>query len=69
MEPTPNTLKIYLGEFYVVEVAKGRLTIDLGKNVHITIYLGDYDHTIKSGQKLPLYTEIPYANFRPTPIQ
>jgi hypothetical protein len=69
MESAPNTLKIYLGEFYVVEVAKGRLTLDVGKNVHITIYLGDYDHTIKTGQKLPLYTEIPHANVRPTSVQ
>jgi hypothetical protein len=64
MEPTQNLLKIYLGSFQVIEVGQGKIIINMGKGVHVTIFLSDLSHEVKPGQQLPLFTEIPYANLR-----
>ena len=68
MEPIKGPLKIFLGEFEVIEVGPGTLTLDLGKYVHITMHLG-IEHHIKAGDKLPLFTEVGYANTRSTSVQ
>lgn len=63
MEPTQGTMKLFMGEFEVVQVnTVGAITINVGRKVHITIYLGDFKHMVKAGDKLPLYTEVPYAH-------
>jgi hypothetical protein len=71
MESLESKIKIYLGDFPVVDIkVGGGITINVGRNVHITIYLrGDIYHNIKEGDILPLFTEISYANLRPTPVQ
>lgn len=71
MEPIENKIKVYLGEFPVVEV-KGDgdiITVNVGRNVHITMHLRGYKSNVKAGQTLPLFTEIPYADSRPTSVQ
>ena len=64
MEPPPHqvTQRFLLGWFEVVQAhyADG-ITIDMGKGVFTTIYIGDFQHSVKPGDRLPLYTEIPYA--------
>lgn len=63
MEPSGgsmNKLKIFLGEFEVVSTRLG-ITIELGKGVHTTIHLDPSLHSVKPGDKLPLYTEVPDA--------
>jgi hypothetical protein len=69
MEPTQGTLKVYLGEFTVVQVKLGAITLNIGKQVHVTIHLGDLPHEIKAGDTLPLFTELTHAHTRQTPIQ
>jgi hypothetical protein len=69
MEPIKDKVKIYLGEFKVVQVKLDGITIDLGRNIHITMHLGDFTHDIHPGDKLPLFTEIQHAIPRPTPEQ
>ena len=67
MEPTDPKVsrrphcKILMGEFRVVQVKLDGITIDLGRKVHITIHVGDFPHSIREGDVLPLFTEIPYA--------
>jgi hypothetical protein len=63
MESTYPKMRILMGEFPVVEVKPyGAITINVGKNVHITIHVGDFQHSLNPGDKVPLFTEIPYAN-------
>jgi hypothetical protein len=70
MESTQNKMKVYMGEFEVVQISNlGGITINIGKNVHITIHLGDFPHQIKTGDRLPLFTEVPYANTRPPSVE
>ena len=70
MEPTKTKMRIYLGEFEVVEVKSfGGIRIMLGPGTTITIHVGDFPHQVKLGDKLPLYTEMPYAQAVATPIQ
>lgn len=52
---------IYLGEYEVVEVTPLLVRILLGKAVTISIHPGDFPHSTKLGDKLPLYTELTYA--------
>lgn len=53
-------MKFFLGEYTVVQSRyAGGITIDLGKGVYTTIHLGDFQHDVKVGDKLPLFTEIP----------
>ena len=52
-------LKLYLGEFPIVENALGVVTINLGKNVHIHIPFHTIPNSLKPGDLLPLYTEVP----------
>ena len=60
MESTKATMKIFLGEFRVVDVHLDGISIDLGKQVHITIHVGDFPHRVKTGDLIPLFTEVPY---------
>lgn len=70
MEPTQAPMKIYVGDFEVVQVKGGAITLDLGKHVFATIHIiGHIQHDIKAGDKLPLYTEITHANLERTSIQ
>lgn len=67
MEPVTHKMKIFLGEYEVVEAKfMGGVTISLNKQVHITLWLGDLVHGVKPGDKLPLYTEITCLNSTPT---
>jgi hypothetical protein len=69
MEPIKDKVKVYLGEFIVVQTKLDGITIDLGRNIHITMHLGDFTHDIKPGDKLPLFTEIQHAIPERTPVQ
>ena len=69
MESTQATMKIYMGEFKVVQVKLDGITINIGRNVHVTIHLGDFPHTLKAGDSIPMFTEVPYDNTRQAPIQ
>jgi hypothetical protein len=70
MEPTQSTVKVHMGDFTVVQVSNlGGITINIGKNVHITIHIGDFPHQIKTGDRLPLFTEVPYAHIRPPSVE
>ncbi len=70
MESPEGKIKLWLGAYKVINVAlKGEITIDLGKNITITVHPGDVPHTVKEGMHLHLFTEIPYADTRQTPIQ
>jgi hypothetical protein len=54
-------MDIYLGEFIVEEVSSmGRFAINVGNNVRIICHIGDFPHTLKNGNKVPLYTKVPY---------
>ena len=55
------TQHFHLGEYPVVEVTPLAITIDIGRGVHIHIHPGDFPHSTKRGDKLPLYTELTYA--------
>ena len=70
MEPTNPPVKIYLGEFVVDMVDPlGAIGFSLGKKAHITMHIGDFQHTVKVGDKIPLFTEIPHADTGPTSKQ
>jgi hypothetical protein len=70
MEPAQGPVtKIYMGVFPVVEVKLGAITINIGHQVHITIHLGDLPHNVKTGDRLPLFTEIGHAIPSQTSIQ
>ena len=58
MEPAQAKIKILLGEFPVVDHKLDGLTVHLGGTVYITMHLGDLQHEVKPGDKLPLFTEI-----------
>ncbi len=61
MEPTAPKIRIFLGEFDVVEVlSMGAFRLKLGPGTTITIHLGDFPHRVKPGDRVPLFTEIPY---------
>lgn len=61
MEPTNPPLRIFVGDFEVVQVTGLQITLHLGKHVHATIHL-PFEHNVKAGDTLPLYTELNYAN-------
>jgi hypothetical protein len=61
MEPTDTPLKVFVGDFEVVQVSGMAITLHLGKHVHATIHL-PITHNVKAGDTLPLYTELNYAN-------
>jgi hypothetical protein len=61
--------KIVLGDFRVVKVELGGITINLGKQVHITIHVGDFPHTTQPGDLITLFTELTYAPTITTPIE
>jgi hypothetical protein len=67
MESIGAKMKIYLGEFDVVQVKFDGISINIGKQIHITIHVGDFPHNVQVGDKIPLYTEISDAIPRPTP--
>lgn len=64
MEPLTSKMRIYLGEFEVVQVKFDGVTVNIGKNVHITLHVGDFKHTTKPGDKIPFFTELEYADTR-----
>jgi hypothetical protein len=68
MEPTLAPLKIFVGDFEVVQVTGMAITLHLGNSVHATIHL-PFEHNVKSGDTLPLFTELPYANLGSTSVQ
>jgi hypothetical protein len=58
-------MKIFLGEFEVDMVDPlGAIGFSLGKKAHITMHVGDFPHAVKVGDKIPLFTEIAYADVR-----
>jgi hypothetical protein len=65
----PARTKIILGDFRVVKVELDGITVNLGKQVHITIHVGDFPHTTKPGDMIPLFTELTYAPTIATPIE
>lgn len=67
MEPTPQPMmKVFLGEYEIVERGPlGTLAIALGNNVHIQMHMANFPYTCKAGDKLPLFTYVPY---NPEPI-
>lgn len=68
MEPTQAQVKVFVGDFDVVQVSGQAITLHIGKHVHATIHLS-FEHAVKAGDTLPLFTEIPYANPGSTSIQ
>ena len=68
MEPTHAPLKVFVGDFEVVQVKDKAITVHLGKNVHATIYL-PMEHDVKAGDTLPFYTELTYAIPGSTSVQ
>lgn len=70
MEPAQAKMRIFMGEFEVVEIyAMGALRVKLGPGTTITLHLGDFPHKVKPGDKIPLFTEIPYGQAVAAPIQ
>lgn len=57
-------MKIFLGEYPVIENKMGAITINIatepGKNIFITIHV-PWPVPLRTGDKLPLYTELPEA--------
>lgn len=55
-------MQIYLGDFEVVERkdSLGTVSILLGNNIYITMHILGLPVTIKPGQKIPLFTKVPY---------
>ena len=67
MPDTPSLMKIFLGSYTIVDRgAAGTLAIDLGNNVHIQIHMAGFPFTCRPGDKLPLFTYVPY---NPRPIE
>ena len=62
-------MKFLIGRYPIVDFKIGGITVDLGKGVYIHFYIGDFPHSLKVGDKLPLYTEVPYAKSRSTSEQ
>lgn len=60
MEPAKAKMKIFLGEFPVVNHTLTKLTIDLGNNVTITMHVAGLPLLIQNGTMLPLFTYVPY---------
>ena len=54
MEPTNPPLKVFVGDFEVVQVTGMAITLHLGKHVHATIHL-PIEHTVKAGDTLPIH--------------
>lgn len=61
-DPTTSPLmKVFLGEYEVVERGlKGTLAIALGNNVHIQMHMASFPYSCKPGDRLPLFTYVPY---------
>ncbi len=68
MTDRPSLMTIFLGEYTVVERADslGSIAIHLGNNVYINMHIVGLPMTVKPGEKLPLFTQIPY---NPRPIE
>lgn len=69
MEPTRNKMMFWLGDYEVVQSKHlGGITVKIGNGVTITFHLGpNFPHTVREGDKLPLYTEVPYAHPKQSP--
>ena len=61
--------KIWLGKYEVVEVKLSTVTIQLGKNIHISVSIQGVTPLIKAGDHLDLYTEVPIAIASKPPVQ
>lgn len=66
MEPTK--VKINVGEFKVIGIQLNAVRISLGQGVNAWIHM-NFEHQIKIGDNLTLFTEIPYAIPRPTSVE
>lgn len=51
---------IWMADVPVVEVKGGQITINIGNNVFLTIHAGEFPHTVKTGDTIPLYTQLPF---------
>ena len=69
MEPVKAKMRVWLGDFPVVECKLDGITLNIGRNVHLTMHVGDFPHKIKPGEMLPLFTEIPYDQAVTTSVQ
>lgn len=58
---TPGKMKLFIGEFQVEKADHLEIVLNIGGNVRIHIHPGDFEHLVKRGDKLPLYTEVPFA--------
>lgn len=61
MEPAQAKITMQLAECQVIQVKGAAVTIDLGQGVLVTIHTVGFQHGVKEGDKIPLYTEMPRA--------
>ena len=55
-------LTLQFGLFPVVESSPACIVLELpGQGNYVRLHLGHVSHTVKVGDKLPLFTEVPYA--------
>jgi hypothetical protein len=70
MEPAQAKVRMYLGVYEVIEIlALGAIRVKLGPGTAVVIHMGDFPHLVKLGDRIPLYTEVPYAETISTPVQ
>ena len=62
MEPTKA--KVEIGQFRVIAVELNAVRISMGQGVNAWIHM-NFEHQVKPGDTLRLFTEIPYAIPRP----
>jgi hypothetical protein len=60
MEPPQAKMRIFLGEFEVIEMLIDGFRLKLGPGTSISVHLGDFPHKVKPHDRIPLFTEIPY---------
>ena len=70
MEPADSQmrLKLILGKFRVVQRDATHMKIALGGSTTMTVTVADY-MDVNAGDIITLYTEVLYANPKPTSIQ
>jgi hypothetical protein len=61
-------LLLVLGKFRVTERQHDLMKVALGGSTTMTVTLPEYAD-VREGDILTLYTEVPYANPRSTPVQ
>lgn len=60
---------VWMSDVEVVEVTAATITVNLGRNVTITMHTVNFPHTCQVGDKIPLYTELPYAQLSQSSLQ